>query len=70
MTGLDRACYTLQEIAQEWRVSKDTVRRIFKREEGVLFINAKHHNTSRGRVMIRIPADVYERVCSRIRNVA
>lgn len=62
LPGSEPEYCTLQEIAETWKVSKDTVRRIFQHEAGVLFLGAKHRNTRNGRVLIRIPIEVYERV--------
>ena len=60
--------FTLKEIAAKWRVSKDTVRRIFQEEDNVLFLRAKHNNTRQGRVLVRIPATTVSRVESMMQN--
>lgn len=54
--------FSVQEIAQLWQVSDDTVRRTFTREPGVLTIG-------RGRrSLLRIPESVLERVHRRMSN--
>lgn len=52
--------YTVQEIAELWKVSPDTVRRTFAGEPGVLVIG-------RGRrALLRVPESVLSRVHNRM----
>lgn len=54
--------YTVNEIAEAWAVSYDTVRRIFIDEPGVLKLGAQGRRKKRDHLMLRIPASVAERV--------
>jgi methylphosphotriester-DNA--protein-cysteine methyltransferase len=61
---------TLAEIADRLKVSKSSARRLFMREDGVLFVNAMgKRSTENGRVRIRVPLSVYERVLGRMRHI-
>jgi methylphosphotriester-DNA--protein-cysteine methyltransferase len=63
--------FTLDEIAQRLKVSKSSARRLFMREDGVLFVNALgKRSTEHGRVRIRVPLSVYERVIGRMRHAS
>lgn len=53
---------TVAEIAAAWRLSTDTVRRIFQREAGVVAISQACHRGKRRYVTLRIPESVLERV--------
>ena len=61
--------YTVNELAQFWRLSPDTIRRIFSREFGVIHI-AKQNSKKRRFISLRIPESVAERVWNRLKNVA
>jgi hypothetical protein len=55
--------YTVGEIANLWRLSEDTVRRLFEREPDVLVIEAQIPRFGRRRYStLRIPQFVVERV--------
>jgi hypothetical protein len=54
--------YTVRELATEWRVSEDTVRRLFEKEPGVLVLGDSSPRRKRRYRTIRIPASVLERV--------
>jgi hypothetical protein len=54
--------YTLAEIAELWRVSEDTVRRLFENEPGVLVLGDSRPRWKRRYRTIRVPASVLERV--------
>ncbi len=62
--------YTVAEIAKMWKVSHDTVRRLFANEPGVLVIGSEASNrgTRRHRTL-RIPKSVVERVYRKRRIV-
>ncbi len=63
--------FTLEQIAQQWQISIDSARRIFGREPGVLRFNAKgHRSTPQGRVRLRVPNSVYQRVLNQLRHLA
>jgi transcriptional regulator GlxA family with amidase domain len=53
--------YSVNDVAQLWGLSRDSVRRIFRREPGVLVIGDKY-------VTLRIPDSVLERVHRRLSN--
>ena len=57
--------YTVAEIAAMWNLSKDTVRRMFQNEPGVLVLGARPSGRKRGYLTLRIPQAVLERVHSR-----
>jgi hypothetical protein len=58
--------YTPQELAEIWNVSVQTVREIFKSEEGVLKIGKDGTRTRRTYKTLRIPESVAERVQQRL----
>jgi transcriptional regulator GlxA family with amidase domain len=53
--------YTVAEIAELWRVSRDTVRRLFEDEPGVIVI-FKFKPETRPYRTLRIPQSVVDRV--------
>jgi len=57
--------YTVAEVAAMWNLSKDTVRRMFQNEPGVLVLGARPSGRKRGYLTLRIPQAVLERVHSR-----
>ncbi len=62
---------TLDEIAKRLRLSKESARRIFSCEPGVLRFNSVGKASTRnGRVRLRVPASVYDRVVNRMRYLA
>lgn len=54
--------YTVAEIAAMWNLSKDTVRRIFQNEPGVLVLGGRSQGHKRCYTTLRIPQSVLERV--------
>jgi len=58
--------YTPSELATEWGLSVDTIRRLFDEEPGVLKIGNPSPWIRRRRILIRIPFDVVQRVHRRI----
>jgi AraC-like DNA-binding protein len=59
--------FTVSQVAAQWGLSEDTVRRLFEREAGVLVIEPPHGRFSRRRYRtLRIPAAVVERVHHRL----
>jgi hypothetical protein len=58
--------YAPDELAELWGVSTETIRSIFKQEPGVLKIGKTGSKYKRGYVTLRIPADVAERVHTRL----
>jgi hypothetical protein len=59
--------FTVQELAKLWGLADNTVRRIFEREPGVIAIGrAIPARGKHGRVMLRIPQPVAERVWKRL----
>jgi hypothetical protein len=54
--------YTIDEIAAIWKVSRDSVRKIFRRESGVLAFSAPRRPGKRSYTTLRVPQSVLERV--------
>ena len=54
------------ELAEQWNLSEDTVRRIFEREPDVLIFENSERASSRRRRTMRIPESVAERVYRRL----
>jgi hypothetical protein len=60
--------YTVAEIAETWNLSRDSVRKIFEDEAGVLVLGAGGSERKRGYHTLRIPQSVVERVHRRLSN--
>src|ERR1700686_257834 len=58
--------YTPSELATEWGLSVDTIRRLFEDEPGVLKIGNPSPRIRQRRILVRIPFDVVQRVHRRI----
>jgi hypothetical protein len=58
--------YSPEEVAKMWSVHKDTIRKMFRDEPGVVSISNGKLKKNR---TIRIPAAVLERVHRRMANV-
>lgn len=58
--------YTVDEIAAEWSLSRNTVRRIFHDERGVFKITRAGTKYKRAHVTLRIPESVKVRVHRRM----
>lgn len=56
--------FTPQELAASWKLSEDTIRRLFQDEPGVFTIGDSVPRGKRGYTTLRIPASVVERVYS------
>jgi AraC-like DNA-binding protein len=54
--------YSVTDVAKLWGLSRDSVRRLFRREPGVLVMGDRY-------VTLRIPESVLERVHRRLSNV-
>ncbi len=54
--------YTPAEVAALWKISLDTVRRMFRNESGVLALGRVKRRGRRGYATLRIPQSVLERV--------
>ena len=54
--------YKVAEVAELWRVSRDTVRRLFENEPGVLVLGELRPRNKRRYITIRIPESVLARV--------
>jgi len=59
--------YSVAEVAEIWKLSPSAVRRLFQREPGVLTIGEPRpkYGRRRGKVTLRIPRSVLERVYRR-----
>lgn len=62
--------YTVLEIAKLWKVSPQTVRRIFGDEDGVLKFGSPETRFKRKRETLRIPESVAVRVHMRLHKRA
>lgn len=60
--------FTVDMIAVEWNLDRDTVRKLFEDEPGVLVIQAKPSRHKRRYRTLRIPPHVKERVQHRLSN--
>jgi hypothetical protein len=58
--------YSAAQLAEQWSLSEDTVRRIFEREPDVLIFENPERESSRRRRTMRIPESVAERVYRRL----
>ena len=58
--------FTPQELAEAWGVSTETIRQIFREEQGVLKIGKKGTRVRRGYFTLRIPLEIAERVHRRL----
>ena len=54
--------FTVSEIASSWKLSTDTIQRIFEDEPGVVVLGNKNPRGKRKRLTLRIPRAVMERV--------
>jgi len=64
----DAEFYSVAELAALWRLSSDTIQRLFEDEPGVITLGDKNPRGRRKRVTLRIPRDVAERVQKRRSN--
>lgn len=64
--------FSIRQIAEQWNLSEDSVRRLFEHEHGVLVIEPPRGRMSRRRRYrtLRIPAAVVERVHRRMSVVS
>ena len=62
----DEKHFTPQQLADAWGVSVQTIREIFKAEEGVLKLGSDGTRTRRAYKTLRIPREVAERVHRRL----
>jgi hypothetical protein len=54
--------YTVAEVAAMWNLSKDTVRRMFQNEPGVLILGGRSSSRKRRYTTLRIPYTTLEQV--------
>jgi hypothetical protein len=57
--------FTPKELAEQWKLSEDTIRRLFQDEPGVLKIGDVNPRGRRGYVTLRIPRSAVIRVHER-----
>lgn len=62
--------YTVEQVAEMWNLSKDSVRRLFLSEEGVLRISRPGTRYKRSYTTLRIPESVLNRVYRRMLNAS
>jgi AraC-like DNA-binding protein len=58
--------YTVEDVATMWKMSRDSVTRLFREEEGVLKITRPGNRYKRTYTTIRIPESVLNRVYGRM----
>lgn len=58
--------YTVEELAALWKLSDDTIRRLFRDEPGVLVLGREKRPGKRRHMTLRIPESVALRVLSRL----
>ena len=63
---VDEKHYSCTELAQAWGVSPQTIRELFRKEEGVLKIGSSGTRTRRAYKTLRIPESVAQRVHTRL----
>lgn len=63
---MDEKHYTPDDLAELWGVSTETIRSIFRDEQGVLKIGSTGAKYKRGYITLRIPKSVAERVHTRL----
>lgn len=54
--------YTVAELATEWKLSENSIRRMFQDEPGVFVLGDSNPRGKRGYCTLRIPEDVALRV--------
>jgi hypothetical protein len=62
--------YSPAELAELWKLSADTIRRMFESEPGVLVFENPVRSSSRRFRTLRIPESIAQRVYARSSNVA
>ena len=62
--------FTAAQVASLWRLSRDTIQRLFENEPGVIVLGDRNPRGKRRRVTLRIPRAVMERVKKRRSNPA
>jgi hypothetical protein len=60
--------YSVPELAKLWNLSKNTIRRIFENESGVLKWGTREGRFSRRYTTLRIPETVMQRVHRRLQS--
>jgi hypothetical protein len=60
--------FTVAEVASLWRLSPDTIQRLFEEEPGVVVLGNKNPRGKRKRITLRIPRAVMDRVKKRRSN--
>lgn len=67
MSALERH-FSVNEVAEMWNISDDTVRRLFRDEPGVLKIAHSYSRLKRGYEVLRMPESVVIKVHEKLRN--
>jgi hypothetical protein len=68
MPAADERYYTPSDVANLWRLSVETVRRLFQNEPGVMVLQGPIRKGKRPYKTIRIPHSVLERVRARLQR--
>ena len=69
VASMERHC-SVSELARRWGFSENTIRRLFKREPGVLRIVHEATREKRRYTSIRIPERIAQRVHQRLQEIA
>lgn len=64
--GFDERHYEVKELAKLWNLSDDTIRRLFRREPGVLVISNQDARHKHRYSTLRIPESVAQRMHRRL----
>ncbi len=65
MSALEKH-YSVQEISDKWKLSPDTIRKLFHDEQGVVRIGRPESRFKRQYFILRVPESVLLRVHARI----
>jgi hypothetical protein len=60
--------YSVSELAELWNLSKNTIRRIFEKESGVIKWGTREGRFNRRYTTLRIPETVMQRVHRRLQS--
>jgi alpha-galactosidase len=62
--------FTIAELSERWFFSKNTIRRLFSQEPGVVKIARPQTRSKRGYTSMRIPERIAERVHRRLQGLS
>ena len=62
--------YTVAELSELWCFSQSTIRRLFRKEPGVIKLDRQASKSRQGYTTLRIPASIAQRVLQRLQGIA